>query len=119
MTYTKEEKVQIAETIVSQMGGHLKAFVGATNLMALDSGLQFDFKGSRSVNRIRIVLNDLDLYDVTFYKIPPVPKFGAKNAGDYIERLKLAQEPIETIEGVYGDMLMDVFKNHTGLSLHF
>jgi len=63
---------EIAETIVYQLGGmgKLKAMINARNFVCDDEGsLSFRFSGNPKINCIRIKLNGLDLYDITFYKI--------------------------------------------------
>jgi len=106
---SKQEHLQVASTIAQQMGGtgRLKAMVGAHNLVFLsdtrDGGLAFDFKGSRKANKIRVELDrGADLYNVKLYK--------------YNHRTGEIKTVYEG-EGIYFDMLIDIFEMHTGLYL--
>ncbi len=100
--------MEIARTIIAQMGGQgrLKAMVGATNFVSTNRGVMFSFKGSKIANKIDISLTSLDLYDIKFYKI------NMRNLADSII-------PVEEVEGVYNDMLVEIFEKTTGLYLHF
>lgn len=108
MTYTDEEKMEIANTIIRQMGGgRLRAMVGACDILALDAGVQFRFKGSKKANKVTIELTLMDTYNVTFYKIGRLNK-------------KTFDMPIEVVnktEGAYEDMLIPLFEKTTGLYL--
>lgn len=95
-----------AEIILSQLGGsgRLGIMIGATSFFSADEGrtLQFSFKGCREANKVTITLNSLDTYDIKFYK------FNAR---------KPNFEPVKTFDGIYTDMIMDVFEQFTGLYL--
>lgn len=119
---TNEEKIVVASTIIRQMGGKnlLNLMVGAHDIYATDKGVQFGFKGSKKANKVVIELNDLDLYDIKFYKIPALR--AGKNGFDidkFNALVEKAKTPVETIEGSYNDMLIQVFEKVTGLYLHF
>jgi len=101
MTNTREEQMIIANEILSQLGQHFTVMTGAKNLLALNSGLQFSLPGrigKSGINSVRIVLNSMDTYDVTFYHI----------AGVNVR--EVAQH-----EGIYNDMLKNTFETETGL----
>jgi len=119
MTYTREKQIEIANTILQQMGGYgkLKAMIGIYNLLAIDDGLRFDFKGSKKVNRVTIELTPDDLYNVSFYKIPGFPK-KVHNIDKYFEKLDQCNIPITKFDGIYCDQLIDIFEATTGLYLH-
>ena len=106
--YTDKEKMEIATTIIQQLGGggKLRAMVGASDIFALDAGVQFSFKGSKKANKIVINLTDMDLYNVIFYKIN-------------MKNIDKSMIPVETIEGAYDDMLKPIFEETTGLYLSF
>ncbi len=110
MLYTRDEQIQISNTIMQQMGGYgkLKAMIGARDMFALDSdspGLQFSFKGSKKANKVRIELTPDDLYNLTFYKIN-------------MRNIDRSTAPVEKYENIYEDMLIPVFEKTTGLYLH-
>ena len=94
---------EIAKIILDQIGGinKIAAMIGASNFVAIENGIQFKFKGSKIFNCIRIEVNGLDLYNVTFYKL-----------GKYGE---IKRE--ETIENLFNQFLKMVFENATGLYL--
>jgi len=94
---------EIAQIIINQLGGFgkLKAMINARNFVTDgDYKLTFHFSGSRLFNAITIFLNAMDTYDLRFMKLG---KF------DIIKELKT--------EGIYNDMLIDVFENTTKLRL--
>lgn len=102
---TSEEANAVATTILQQLGGggRLKAMIGANNMFSTCDGyvaLQFKFKGSRKWNFVKIVLNAMDTYDITFY-----------NLGKYDIKAE------QTFEGYYADMMKDLFEEQTGLAL--
>ncbi len=91
-----------AMIIMDQMGGINKvtAMTGAFNFMKTDNSMQFKFKGSKTFNCVKIELNSMDLYDVTFYKL-----------GKYdIKKQK-------GVNGIYNDQLKKVFESNTELYL--
>ena len=92
-----------AHTLIQQFGGPgvLRSFVAAHSFVQSkeENWLRFKFKGSRKVNCLKVTLNSLDLYKMEFYS----------------PRGKLVKE----VDGVYCDMLVDIFEKTTGLYLHF
>lgn len=108
--YTQDEQIEIANTIIEQMGGYgkLKTMIAALGIYMLDSelpGLQFNFSGYKKANKVRIELTTDDLYNMTFFKIN-------------MKNLEKSLEPVEKHEGIYEDMLIPVFEKATGLYLH-
>jgi hypothetical protein len=102
MTYSKEEQTFIAETILSQLGGHLKAMIGAYNVFACEEGgLVFRFKAraSNGSNHCKVTLVN-DLYTVVFTSV----------RGSSI-KVK------GTFEDIYNDQLRKLFERETGLCL--
>lgn len=102
MTYSKEEQTQIAETIMSQLGGHLRAMIGAYNLFSHEEGaLSFRFKAraANGSNYCKVTLIN-DTYKVEFKSIRGT---SIKDKG--------------TFEDVYNDMLQHLFERRTGLCL--
>lgn len=99
------DRQAVAQTILEQMGGtrKLEAMVRARHFMALegDGGLQFTFSGSKKANVCRIAYDaGRDLY--TF----ELGKFS-----------NLTYTRTFIIEGVYWDLLAELFEKHTGLYL--
>ena len=111
MEKTIEEKMFIANEILKQLGGHkFVVMTGAKDIYALDSGVQMRLPGGggfcrNGINKVRITLNSLDLYDVEFLKVRKV-----RGSWDY------AVDTIAKHEGVYDDMLEDIFTQETGLN---
>ena len=112
-TIDREEALQIAQTIVYQMGGAgaLKMMVGATDFTfdAKDDGdvaLTFTFKMCRKANRCEVTLNrGLDTYTMRLYRV--VRKAGAAAT------IKVAYQG----EDLYCDQLREVFRLETGLEI--
>lgn len=102
------KRAELANTIINQMGGwrKLQGLAGAHDMLALDAGVQFSFKGSKIANKMTIELTPMGLYDVKFYKI----------SMKYIERNMI---PVKEIEGVYNEMLVDIFESSTRLDIHW
>src|SRR5882724_4860091 len=97
-TVERSKDVQIANTILKQLGGRrLAVLTGAFNFYAIDNGLQFQLKSGAKdgINKVRIVLTVMDDYTVTFYR------------GQGIE--------VAHITGIYADQLQDAFEQYTGL----
>lgn len=99
---------EIAETIFEQMGGkrRLAIMTGAKNFAfhTRDNGdVAASFRVGRNaagINHVEVILNGLDLYDVTFRSIRGTS-------------VKVKSES----KGVYADMLKDLFESATGLYL--
>ena len=97
---------EIAATIVEQLGGmgRLSAMVNARDWVALDKGLQFTFAGKRGMNKCLVHLNADDTYTLELWNC-------RIRKGEFINEMKYQAE------GVYFDMLVDLFERHTGLYL--
>lgn len=112
-TIDREEALQVAQTIVAQMGGAgaLKMMVGATGFTfdVKDDGdvaLTFAFKMCRKANRCEVTLNcGLDTYTMRLYRV-------ARKAGA-AATIKVAYQG----EDLYFDQLQEVFRRETGLEL--
>ena len=92
--------VQIAQEILSQLGGRMFcAMVGAKHLLAVKSGLQFSIgDGAKdAINKVLITLESNDTYTVEFW---------------FIGKTHALRESRH--EGIYNDMLQDVFETYTG-----
>lgn len=93
-----------AETIRSQIGGRALFMMGAKNLIAHNEqrgGLSFRTGrvAAGKANYVKIVLNDLDLYDVEFGKV------------------SRGYKVIKKIDGMYFDNLHEAIEHYTGLAL--
>jgi len=99
--YSKDESMNIAQTILSQMGGRrrLEAFTGAYNFAVGDGSVMFRIK-NRKVNVVKVKLNGKDLYDVTFGRI---------SGTNY--------KVVEESNDVYAEDLIDFFERETGMYL--
>jgi len=94
----------IALEIARQMGtrNRLAAMIGANHFVAIENGLQFSFKGSRKVNKCRVILDWSDTYTLELWKIQASSGESTLVASD---------------TQVYGDQLIPIFEGHTGLYL--
>lgn len=95
--------MSIANVILQQLGGNkLCAMTGAKNFVDLGNGLQFDVpaRGAKA-NKVKVVLNSFDLYDVVFYKIRG-----------------LNVKVVEELSNVYAEDLVERFEEATGLAAH-
>lgn len=91
--------MNIAQTIASQLGHKALFMIGAKNLIAGKNYLQMRLgRNSGHWNVLKIVLNGLDLYDMTFYKI---------------RKLTVTKE--KTVDNIYCDQLHDIIESETGL----
>jgi len=94
--------MEIARTIIAQLGNVTLSMLGATKLVSTSNGLQFAIKGSKRCNKIVIELAANDTYTVTSWKVG---------------RTNLTQ--VEQCEGVYVDSLHATIKTLTGLETRF
>lgn len=93
---------QQAQTILDQLSKHLVCMTGAHTFLIheKENGVSFKFKAKSKYNYCKIVLNSLDLYDMTLKKV--------RVTGTVRE---------EKIDGLYNDMLTKSFEQATGLYL--
>jgi len=91
---------EIAQIILQQLGGNrFVAMTGAASFAYGDKSLTFRLKRNpENIFGVRIKLNDMDTYDMEFLTMR---KFEVKVKSKS--------------EGVYNDMLQEVFTRHTGL----
>lgn len=93
----------VAEIIRQQIGGKALYMMGSKQLTSSDEGrgaLGVKFTASRKANYMKIVLTNMDLYDITFYKIRGMD-----------------MKEVDSYTGVYSDMLNDIISDVTGLAL--
>jgi len=102
---TNEEAKQTAGTILQQLGGgKFIAMTGASKFTFDKEGTMVcRFKGSRTFNGLKIRLNSMDTYDMTFMKIGNAPKY------------KITKKEVD---GIYNDQLQDIFTKETGLNTY-
>lgn len=96
----------VAEIILQQLGGgRFVAFTGARNLTAHPDALSFKLGRARDgIKHVKITLDPSDTYKVTFTKIGRAP---ARTV-----------TVVKELEGVYADMLTEIFESTTGLYTH-
>lgn len=90
----------VANTILQQLGGNrfammtgAKQFVGSADALLFAIG-----KGAKDkINKVRVTLTPDDLYTVEFF---------------YIRGVNV--KTVEKVEGVYNDMLQEIFTKYTG-----
>jgi len=94
----------VADVILEQLGGmrRLSMMVGARHFVALEHGVQFSIgSGAKSgINKVRVVLQPSDTYDVEFWKVRGTTMKKISEWGD-----------------VYNNQLMDLFEKETGMYL--
>ena len=102
---------QVAITILQQIGG--RRFVSMTrshDFINLGNGLRMSLSRNKiSANRLEIIYDGgADLYNVRFYR-------QSMNHTTF----EVTTKDIKTYEGIYCDMLEDIFTDVTGLYTHF
>jgi len=102
----KQEKLQIAKTILEQLGGNkFVAMTGAKNFISLGNGLSFKLPGAgftkNGINYVKIILTPSDTYNI---------EFGRTRGTTY--------KVIDTANDIYFDVLQEVFTRETGLNTH-
>lgn len=90
----------IAKTILAQLGGRqFIVMTGAKNLTDHGNALSMKIPSSKNkINYLKIILAPDDTYTIEFGRV-----WG------------MNYNVIETVEGVYCDMLRDIFEDRTGL----
>ena len=105
MERTPEEKMEIANTILAQLGGgKFKVMTGAKHIFAIESGLSFKIPGTYTkhhINFVQILLEPSDTYRMKFYKVRG-------------REVRLMAEH----SMIYDDMLQRIFTAETGLDTH-
>ena len=93
--------LKVAETILSQLGGNkFRMMTGAKNLAGDENSLSMRIgRNSSNSNYLKITLNAMDTYDMKFSRVSP--KGGERSVIEY--------------NGVFNDMLDDMFTAHTGM----
>jgi hypothetical protein len=92
----------VAIEILKQLGGNkFIVMTGANTFTCSDYVMSFKFKMCPKTNVCRITLTPMDVYTMEFFRI---------RGTDF--------KPVEKFEGVYNDMLQDIFTQVTGLNTH-
>ena len=98
--------MSIAHTILQQLGGHkFVVMTGARHLVACENALQFRLPSNfakAGINAVRVTLEENDTYRVDFNRVRGI-----------------SCKPVATHEGIYCDMLQQIFTAETGLDTHF
>ena len=104
---TREQKLEIANTIIDQFGGgKFQVMTGSRDFVALDSGVQFKVgRNSRGINKVTVEYDRAsDLYNMKFEKI----SFSKKT-------FRVKRKEVANYNSVYGDQLAELFTDATGL----
>ncbi|MCS2893522.1 hypothetical protein NXY11_06525 [Parabacteroides faecis] len=97
----------IAQTILQQIGGRrFSTMTGSKNFIDLGNGLRMNLtRNKTSANRLEIILDrETDTYTMKFYR----QTFSKKT-------FEVSKKDIALHEGVYCDMLEEMFTSTTGL----
>jgi len=91
----------VANEIYRQLGGNrFRVMTGAKNMVSTENGIRMRIgRNKTNANFMEIVLNESDLYDITFAKV--TRNFEMKS--------------VKTYDNVYNDMLVSLFESHTGM----
>ena len=91
----------VANEIYRQLGGNrFRVMTGAKNMVSTENGIRMRIgRNKTNANYMEVVLNNMDLYDITFAK---VTKMGEMKS-------------VRTYDNVYNDMLVSLFESHTGM----
>lgn len=105
---SREERLRVANTILTQLGGH-RFFImtGAKQPIAIENGVMFTLPArlaKQGINRVRIELNASDTYTMTTLKV------NARRD----ENKEIQCEPL-----IYCDQLEAVFEDMTGVYTRF
>jgi len=96
-----------ATTILQQIGGKALYMIGAKGkpMIALENGVIFKVgRNSKRVNKIKILLNAMDTYDIEYW-------YNAFSLKTYTDKSKLISED----KGIYFDGLRGSIERNTGL----
>lgn len=95
--------LKVANEILRQLGGNrFITMTGAKNLAGNDNSMSFKImRNSNKITHVKIELNFMDTYDITFYNI-----VGINIKKEY------------TVHNIYSDQLQNAFTIHTGLDTH-
>lgn len=63
-----ERGVQIAQTILKQIGAEALWLIGTKQKVAIKNGVRIKFTGTREYNYLRVILTPMDEYEMHFEK---------------------------------------------------
>ena len=91
----------IANEIYRQLGGNrFRVMTGAKNMVSTENGIRMRIgRNKTNANYMEVVLNSMDLYDITFAKVTRMGEM----------------KSVKTYDNVYNDMLVEIFESHTGM----
>lgn len=106
--------MKVAEIILEQLGGNkFLAMTGAHHLVSDKNTLQMQLpKNASKANRLHITLDAMDTCTMHFFYYYP-GKFNK-----FYEWVGEKIQDVEIFEGVYCDMLQDIFTSVTGMYTH-
>ena len=108
---TQRRMNMIAKTILEQIGGRrFAAMTGSKDFIDMGNGLRMSLaRNKTSANRLDIIYDaGTDLYNMRFYR----KTFSKKT-------FESKSKDVEVHEGIFFDMLEEVFTQVTGLYTHF
>lgn len=107
--------MKVADIILEQLGGNkFLVMTGANHLLSDGNTLRMNLpKNASKANRLWITLNADDTYTMNFFKFT-AGKLNKKTFS-WTEDKKIN---VKKIEGVYCDMLQDIFTSVTGMYTH-
>lgn len=109
----------IANEIYRQLGGNkFTVMTGAKDFVPVENGLRFRIgRNASKANMVMITLNALDTYDVKFIKHTPAKLVvnHRKATAEWREEKTETVKAYTDFDGIYNDMLQDVFTMVTGL----
>ena len=93
--------MRVAEEILRQLGGNrFRVMTGAKNMVSTENGIRMRIgRNKTNANYMEVVLNSMDLYDITFAKVTRMGEM----------------KSVRTYDNVYNDMLVSLFESHTGM----
>ena len=91
----------VANEIYRQLGGsRFRVTTGAKNMVSTENGIRMRIgRNKTNANYMEVVLNSMDLYDITFAKVTRMGEM----------------KSVRTYDNVYNDMLVSLFESHTGM----
>lgn len=96
---TKEQRMEVAKTIVQQIGNQALWLIGAKNIIATDTGITFKIMRHPEYNTISIDLTSMDDYTMKFTKW---------------HNMRKVREVV--VDGIFFDELAQTITEKTGLA---
>ena len=91
----------VANEIYRTLGGNkFRVMTGAKMMVSTENGIRMRIgRNKTNANYMEVVLNSMDLYDITFAKVTRMGEM----------------KSVKTYDNVYNDMLVEIFESHTGM----